>query len=675
MKRALSASPAAPMTRYVVRNVTLPPDSLQGLSAFVYQGYGRVINSNGDLAGAAPSSTYCNDTPFKYVMATESSVFLQYPTGGDPGACLYATNINDRGQIYGFSSSFYTQRFFVARPDMSTQILPDAVANAPFFNRNGTYSAGVYGAGDLFAVAYAVGGTGGAENVFGVALGSGFSLLLDIPNQSGQLSVTGPFGEDAFIGRGPVVPGGVEADWLRLGLDGSRVAIRSGADGFSPGKVGSDGNVVANRATFSSTNTGVTLQTVDLLLWHEGLPEIIIPAPSFSITPSSNERFRGVQTTVAQSSEQGGNYIIAKSQYSSGFGDNQGITTTSFFSRHLGAIDLIGALAMSSTVGISNAGVVVGTNASYAPVVWMPGQTALTPINDLLVSPPAGFNVNYIYGIGASGHIVAQSSAGLVILVPENLAGPPASAPVVGGIISSTDPSPVAAGSAVSLSASFTDANVADTHTAVFRWNDGTTSNATVVEAPINGRVEGKATASHSYAAAGIYSVSLEVSDGSHTTTVTRDIVVYDPTAGFVTGSGTILSPAGAYRADQQLAGPAEFALVSMYKKGAKVPTGETSFTFRAAGMTFTATAYDWLVVAGTKATYKGVGTLNGQPGFKFQLAATDNGKTGDALRMKIWHYDSGTQADVVDYDNQSGYSGAGQEGTVLLSGQVVVHK
>jgi hypothetical protein len=79
-------------------------------------------------------------------------------------------------------------------------------------------------------------------------------------------------------------------------------------------------------------------------------------------------------------------------------------------------------------------------------------------------------------------------------------------------------------------------------------------------------------------------------------------IAVYDPSSGFVTGGGWIISPVGAYTANPGLTGKATFGFVSKYQKGANVPTGETEFQFQLANMKFKSTSYDWLVVAGAKA-------------------------------------------------------------------------
>ena len=81
---------------------------------------------------------------------------------------------------------------------------------------------------------------------------------------------------------------------------------------------------------------------------------------------------------------------------------------------------------------------------------------------------------------------------------------------------------------------------------------------------------------------------------------------MFDPEGGFVTGGGWINSPEGAYTADPTLTGKANFGFVSKYKKGATTPTGETEFQFRVADLNFHSDIYQWLVVAGARAQYKG---------------------------------------------------------------------
>ena len=145
-------------------------------------------------------------------------------------------------------------------------------------------------------------------------------------------------------------------------------------------------------------------------------------------------------------------------------------------------------------------------------------------------------------------------------------------------------------------------------------------------------------------------------------------MVVYDPTAGFVTGGGWFNSPAGAYKTDPGLVGEANFGFVSKYKKGATVPDGNTQFVFRAGDLNFHSNLYQWLVVAGGKAQFKGVGTINGRGNFGFLIYATDAGSTStvgdvDTFRIQIWDKDNG---DATVYDN-----GVEQS---LGGGSIVIH-
>jgi parallel beta-helix repeat protein len=147
------------------------------------------------------------------------------------------------------------------------------------------------------------------------------------------------------------------------------------------------------------------------------------------------------------------------------------------------------------------------------------------------------------------------------------------------------------------------------------------------------------------------------------------EYVLYDPwigQGGMVTGGGWIYSPAGAYTANPELEGKATFGFVSMYKKGADVPTGKTQFNFQVADLNFHSDSYDWLVITGgQKAMYKGTGTVNGADNFGFMLSAIDDDP--DKFRIKIW--DKGT--DTVIYDNKQD----GEDGTVVVGGQIVIHK
>ena len=160
----------------------------------------------------------------------------------------------------------------------------------------------------------------------------------------------------------------------------------------------------------------------------------------------------------------------------------------------------------------------------------------------------------------------------------------------------------------------------------------------------------------------GIYTITGTISTPAVQLTDTWTLAVYDPSAGFVTGGGWIYSPATSYKPGPTLEGKATFGFVSKYQKGATVPTGNTEFVFHAAGFTFKSTSYQWLVVAGTKAIFKGEGMINGVSGYHFILTADDGGKTGvDDFRIQIWDETS------TIYDNGAQ--------TLLSGGSIVIHK
>jgi hypothetical protein len=149
-------------------------------------------------------------------------------------------------------------------------------------------------------------------------------------------------------------------------------------------------------------------------------------------------------------------------------------------------------------------------------------------------------------------------------------------------------------------------------------------------------------------------------------------VPIYDPTGGFVTGSGWITSPPGVYTPNSSLTGKANFGFVAKYQHGANLPSGDTQFQFQAANFTFTSTAYQWLVVAGARAQFKGSGTINGSGDYNFLLTVIDGHIAGgggvDKFRIKIW------DSTGIVYDNQMGADDAGNAGTALGAGSIVIH-
>jgi len=230
---------------------------------------------------------------------------------------------------------------------------------------------------------------------------------------------------------------------------------------------------------------------------------------------------------------------------------------------------------------------------------------------------------------------------------------------------------PVTVSSEVTTVATFTDPNVLYGRTAMWDWGDDTTSTGEI------DHVEGTVTGAHYYSIPGVYTVRLTIRDeGTYIgSTQFEYVVAYDPEGGFVTGGGWIDSPEGAYTLDPSLSGKATFGFVSKYKKGADTPTGQTEFIFHVAGLKFHSSNYQWLVVAGARAQYKGSGTINGEGEYGFMLTAIDgqviDGGGVDRFRIKIW--DKAT--DTIIYDNQLGDTDDADTTTEIKGGSIVIHK
>jgi hypothetical protein len=245
-------------------------------------------------------------------------------------------------------------------------------------------------------------------------------------------------------------------------------------------------------------------------------------------------------------------------------------------------------------------------------------------------------------------------------------------APVVTSVTGPT--SPLALGSPATVTAQFTDTGVQG-HTCTFTWDDGTPDSSVSVGAGVTA-----CSATHTYAAAGVNTIAVTVTDDCNAAGVPgvfQFIVIYDPNAGFVTGGGFINSPPGAYAADGSLTGQANFGFVSKYLKGAKVPTGETEFQFQVANFNFHSTVYQWLVISGPLAQYKGSGTVNGSGDYGFILTATDGQVSGgggvDKFRIKIMDNNGGG----VVYDNSPGSSDDinAANPQAIAGGSIVIHK
>ena len=205
---------------------------------------------------------------------------------------------------------------------------------------------------------------------------------------------------------------------------------------------------------------------------------------------------------------------------------------------------------------------------------------------------------------------------------------------------------------------------------AYWNWDDGTTTSIIDFNSGF--------IATHIYSTAGVYQISLIVIDacGREVERLTDLAVVYDPNGGFVTGGGTIWSPKGAYLANLEAEGRANFGFIAKYKKGSNSVDGNTEFQFKNGGLNFHSSSYDdmSLMIAGYKAIYKGKGSINGQTGYSFMVSAVDGNKKvvtePDKFRIKIWE----SSTFEIIYDNQYGASDRDDATTNLTRGNIVIH-
>lgn len=182
------------------------------------------------------------------------------------------------------------------------------------------------------------------------------------------------------------------------------------------------------------------------------------------------------------------------------------------------------------------------------------------------------------------------------------------------------------------------------------------------------------------YDRAGVFEICVTATDaaGNVSDPVCILVTVYDPGAGFVTGGGFIDSPDGACALTPDCAdasGKADFGFVSKYHGDPVTPSGSTEFNFPSGGLNFHSSGYEWLLITGSRAQFKGVGTINGGGDYGFLLTVIDEKLTqstaDDLFRIKIWDRNAG---DAVVYDNDMGLADDVDPGTATAGGQIVIH-
>lgn len=217
----------------------------------------------------------------------------------------------------------------------------------------------------------------------------------------------------------------------------------------------------------------------------------------------------------------------------------------------------------------------------------------------------------------------------------------------------------------ITLNSHFTDVNGTGPYTAEINWGDEQTSNLSVATGP-------GLTSTHAYTVAGTYSIKVKVSRGSSFGSSTfAPVVIYDPSAGFLTGGGWFNSPLGASVANPGFSGKVNFETSVKYDAG--VPQGMTKVSLP--GINFSATSFSWLSIVGSQVQVGGIGTNNGSGNYGFLLSGIDgklNGKKmPDKIRVKIWNRANGQ----VIYDSQLEAADSVAPVLVLGGGNITIHK
>ena len=249
--------------------------------------------------------------------------------------------------------------------------------------------------------------------------------------------------------------------------------------------------------------------------------------------------------------------------------------------------------------------------------------------------------------------------------------------PIINSI--SAPPTPVAQGTLINLSATFTDNNLVKA--TWYLSPDGSFDIATTLTA--TGLISGNTITGSFSPLANVYTVKLVVEDacGELDTEIYEFVVVYNPEGGFVTGGGWITSLPGAMPDNHSATGKANFGFNAQYKKGKNNVLnleGNTNFQFTEGSFHFKSSSYEamTLVISGAKATYRGVGTVNGSGNYGFMVTAIDgqiNGGGGiDKFRIKVWDKSNGN---TVVYDNELGSSENAEASTKLGGGSIVIHE
>ncbi|MCL6431195.1 MAG: right-handed parallel beta-helix repeat-containing protein [Anaerolineae bacterium] len=172
----------------------------------------------------------------------------------------------------------------------------------------------------------------------------------------------------------------------------------------------------------------------------------------------------------------------------------------------------------------------------------------------------------------------------------------------------------------------------------------------------------------------GVYVLSVRATDiAGNSADDSRFFAVCDPKGPFVSGSGSFTSPVGAIVDKPTYTGTALFSFTCKYQNKETVPSSRWTLDFQVSDIGLRSDGYEWLAISGANIWFRGRGSVNGNPGYRFMVSAVDGrlaGTNQHLIRVIIW---DGATGHLV-YDSQPGASIlAAPAGIVLKGGSIQV--
>ncbi|WP_084585333.1 PKD domain-containing protein [Paraburkholderia ginsengisoli] len=414
---------------------------------------------------------------------------------GDPRAFFYnGTSIQDIGTLGGKYAA-------AAAINSAGRVVGNAgIANGAMHAFSWTAGSGMVDLGSLgggIAYANAVNASGTVVGVASLTLLKyhGFAWtqgggMTDLGSFGGPLSYASDINSAGQIVGYATVPAGWPHAFVRTGSSMTDLGLLPGAQFSYATRINDHGQVIGG-ATVANGR-------VSAFFWTAANGMVNIGT-------------LGGKLTIANDINQAGQVVGSST-------DSNGNARAFFWAG--GALTNLGTLGgkTSSANAISGSGQIVGTadtaNGERHAFVWTQG-TGMVDLNNRMQSAPAGLVLTGALAISDRGEMVATSNAGLMLI------GGNSSAPVVGPIVASVR---ATVGAAVDFKAAFTDVDASDSHSATWSWGDGSLAQAATVTESAG---TGNATRTHVFSKAGVYPVSLKVTDTTgQVAQVSTEIVV-----------------------------------------------------------------------------------------------------------------------------------------------------